>query len=151
VRACAYLRCSTSEQAEEGLSLEFQEAAVRKAAKQAGTVSLEVFCDAGYTGMKLKRPALQKLLTRLPEFDLLLVWRVDRLARPLRHRLELLDTCMDAGVAFRSCTENIDLDTIIGKAMVQMMGVFAELEVGQLRERVRAALAHRAAQGLTHG
>ncbi len=143
MRAALYLRVSTDEQAREGLSLSMQEEACRRAALAAGDPATETFSDPGLSGTDLNRPALQDLLSRLPEFDSLWVYRMDRLARRLRDRLALLDACMEAGVSVHSLTERIDLDTIMGRAMVQMMGVFAEMEVETLRERVRDALAHR--------
>jgi site-specific DNA recombinase len=103
-----------------------------------------VFRDEGYTGTTLQRPGLQELLARLREFDALYCYRVDRVARPLRDRLMIMDACMEAGVAFHSVTEGVNLDTIMGRAMVQVMGVFAQVEIETLRERVRDTLQHRA-------
>ncbi len=152
VRAALYVRVSSDEQAREGLSLPMQEESCRRLAESGGAASLELFSDEGYSGMSLRRPALQNLLARLPEFDSLYVYRMDRLARPLRDRLAVLDACMEAEVGVRSATEPIDLDTIMGRAMVQMMGVFAEIEVETLRARVRDTLAHRVTtQRLPHG
>ena len=151
-RAAVYLRVSTLEQAEEGISLAMQERVCTDTALKAGASTVEIFRDEGFTGMKLERPGLQALLARLSEFDTLWVWKMDRLCRRLRDRLELIHQCGAAGVRFRSATEAIDLDTVMGRAMAQMMGVFAELEVGQLRERVTAALRHRVeAERLHHG
>ena len=133
-----YERVSSDEQAREGISLEMQEQVCRKVAEQAGATSIELFCDAGFTGKHLKRPALQGLLPRLREFDMLLVWKLDRLCRKLRDRLHLIDLCLENGVRVRSATEPVDLDTVMGRAMIQMMGVFSEVEVGLLSERVLA-------------
>jgi len=142
--AAVYIRVSTEEQAREGLSLAMQEEACRRAALAAGALRVEVFRDEGFSGMSLDRPALQALLSRLEEFDALYIYRLDRLGRRLRQRLALLDALMEAGVALHSVTEHIDLDTIMGRAMVQIMAVMAEVEVETLRQRIRDALAHRA-------
>ncbi len=152
MRAAVYTRVSLEDAARDGLSLPMQEETCRRVALAAGASSLEVFCDPGASGMSLKRPALQELLRRLPDLDALFVYRMDRLARPLRDRLAVLDACISVGVSVHSTTERVDLDTIMGRAMVQMMGVFAEVEVETLRERVRDALAHRVKTlGLHHG
>jgi site-specific DNA recombinase len=144
LRAAIYTRVSTEEQAKEGLSLSRQEEVCRKAAREAGASFVAVFRGEGYTGTNAKRPALQALLSRLPEFDALYCYRVDRLCRPRRDRLMVMDACLEAGVAFHSVTERLDLDTIMGRAMVQVMGVFAQVEVETIRERVRDTLNHRA-------
>jgi site-specific DNA recombinase len=135
-----------------GLSLDMQEEQCRKAALAAGAESVEVFRDEGLSATSLKRPALQALFSRLSEFDTLYVWRMDRLSRRMRDWGNLIFECGEAGVAFVSVTERIDLNSISGRAMAGMLSVFAEFEVESIRARVKAALAHRVeVEGRHHG
>jgi site-specific DNA recombinase len=101
------------------------------------------------TGKTLDRPGLQQALTdaRAGRYELLLVFKVDRLARSslgLARVLEELDT---AGVAFRSASEPFDTGTAAGRMMVQMLGVFGEFEREMIVERTRMGLAKKASKG----
>ena len=152
MRVAIYCRISREETSRGGLSLPMQAEACRRKALADGAASVEAFTDDGYTGTNLNRPALQTLLSRLPNFDALYVYRMDRLCRNLRDRLALIDAFVQAGVSFHSTTERVDLDTIMGRAMVSVAGIFAQVEVETLRERVRDALAYRVeVEGKNHG
>ena len=142
--AAVYVRVSSEEQAREGISLDMQADVCTKAALAAGATSVEVFRDEGFTGTNLNRPALKALLSRLGEFSALYVWKVDRLSRKVKDRIGLLDTFVEAGLRFVSATEEINLDTATGRFFVNVMASFSQMEVELLRERVRAALEHRA-------
>jgi len=84
MRTAIYLRCSTAEQSEHGLSLGFQESACRVAAVKTGASSVQVFSDGGYSGTTLHRSALTELRSRLAEFDVIYVWKLDRLPPLIR-------------------------------------------------------------------
>ncbi len=101
---------------------------------------------SGYT---LDRPGLQRALAfaRAGRYDLLLVAKVDRLARSIRGLTHLLDDLDSAGVAFRSATEPFDTATPAGRMMVQMLGVFAEFERRMIIDRVIAGMERKAARG----
>jgi site-specific DNA recombinase len=84
---------------------------------------------------------------KLARFDVLLVYRVDRLARSIRGLAQVIDELDQAGVIFRSATEPFDTGTPAGRMMVQMLGVFAEFERALIVERITAGLERKAARG----
>ncbi|MHB1510390.1 MAG: recombinase family protein [Acidimicrobiales bacterium] len=101
------------------------------------------------SGAKLERPGLAGALraARAGRFDLLLVYRVDRLSRSVRGLAEVLETLDTAGVGFRSATEPFDTTAPAGRMMVQMLGVFAEFERATIIDRVIAGMERKASQG----
>jgi len=105
------------------------------------------------TGSTLERPDLQRALAdaRAGRFELLLVYRVDRLARSVRGLAQILDELDQARVLFRSATEPFDTGSAAGRMMVQMLGVFAEFERATLIDRVVAGMERKAARGEWHG
>src|SRR5437588_2639224 len=105
------------------------------------------------SGTILDRPGLQRALSdaRLRRYDLLLVYRVDRMARSVRLRAQVLEELDKAGVTFRSATEPFDTSTPAGRLMVQMLGVFAEFERATIIDRVVAGMERKAARGGWNG
>jgi site-specific DNA recombinase len=101
------------------------------------------------TGTVLERPGLQEALdtARAGRYDLLLVFRVDRLARSVRTLAQILAELDESGVGFRSATEPFDTTTPAGRMMVQMLGVFAEFERATIIERVVAGMEKKARNG----
>jgi DNA invertase Pin-like site-specific DNA recombinase len=128
-----YARVSTDDQ-DPALQL----AALKKAGCQT------VFKDEGLSGATAKRPALRCCLKKLEHGGTLIVWKPDRLGRSLRDLITMLDDLRTRGVKFHSLTEAIDAATPTGRAMWQMIGVLAELELSPISERTRAGV--RAAQ-----
>ena len=94
------------------------------------------------TGTKAKRPGLDDLLrdARRSQFDVVLVWASDRLARSVRHFLEVLDELNHLGIEYVSFRENIDTGGPLGRAVVIIIGAIAELERNLIVERVRAGM-----------
>jgi DNA invertase Pin-like site-specific DNA recombinase len=94
------------------------------------------------TGTKAKRPGLDNLLrdARRGCFDVVLVWASDRLARSVRHFLEVLDELNHLGIEYVSFRENIDTGGPLGRAVVIIIGAIAELERNLIVERVRAGM-----------
>jgi DNA invertase Pin-like site-specific DNA recombinase len=94
------------------------------------------------TGTKAKRPGLDDLLrdARRGQFDVVLVWASDRLARSVRHFLEVLDELNHLGIEFVSFRENLDTSGPLGRAVVVIIGAIAELERNLIVERVRAGM-----------
>ncbi len=103
------------------------------------------------SGGRLDRPELRRLLDHLRPGDTVVVWKLDRLSRSLRDLLFILERISAAGAGFRSLTEAIDTTTPAGRAMAQMLGVFAEFERGMIRERTLAGLAQARRSGRTGG
>src|SRR5207237_5759983 len=107
------------------------------------------FVDRGVSGAKDRRPALDELLrdARRRRFDVLVVWRLDRLGRNLRHLITLLDELQALGIAFVSLNEGIDATTPAGKLQMHILGAIAEFERARIQERGRAGLARAGLQG----
>ncbi len=101
------------------------------------------------SGATLERPGLERALREADakRFDLLLVYRVDRLARSVRGLAQILERLDAAEVLFRSATEPFDTSTSAGRMMVQMLGVFAEFERATIVERITAGMERKAARG----
>lgn len=156
LRVALYTRVSTDLQAskDEG-SLDTQEARLRAAlASRAGDHEVRhVFREEGESGKSLDRPALQQLLARVRarDIDLLLVTRIDRLSRSLLDFYEVHRLFEDNGVQFVSLNETFDTSSAVGRAMLKLVLVFAELEREQTAERTRTAMKARAERGLWNG
>ena len=114
-----------------------------------------VYEDAGISGAKGrdKRPGLDAMLKAVnaKEFDMVAAWSVDRLGRSLTDLLGILQGLHDKGVDLFLHQQGLDTSTTAGKAMFQMLGVFAEFERGIIRERVNAGLARAKAKGTKLG
>lgn len=151
-KVAIYTRVSTQAQADKHGS-EFQRTALEKLAEHRGWEIVEVFSDEGISGRKAKRPALNVLMRKLRrgEFDIVAVWRFDRLARSLSHLIRFLEECKARNVDFVSYMEGIDTSTPIGMAMFQIAGSFAELESNLARERVQAGVDNARAKGVILG
>ncbi len=104
----------------------------------------EIFVDEGISGMSKDRPELQRLLETVQEGDSIIVWKMDRLTRSLKHLLELSEELSSRGVDLTSLSDPIDTSTPQGKAFFRIMGVLAEMERDMIRERTIAGV--RAAQ-----
>ena len=109
----------------------------------------EDFVDRGISGAKDRRPALDRLLidARRRRFDVVVVWRLDRLGRNLRHLITLLEELQALGVAFVSLNEGIDATTPAGKLQMPILGAIAECERARIAERVKAGLQRSRARG----
>jgi DNA invertase Pin-like site-specific DNA recombinase len=143
-RVAIYTRVSTGDQ-----HCEVQESEARDFVARREWEIYRVYRDQAVSGATISRPALNEMLAdcRRRKFDVLLVVRLDRLGRSLRHLLTLLDDFRDLGIDFLSLHEALDTSTSSGKALFQMVAVFAEFERDLIRERVRAGLAHARQQG----
>src|ERR671915_2547182 len=115
----------------------------------------EAVCEKSYTetasGPKAERPVLQEVLGYLRSGDTLVVWRLDRLGRSLRHLIETVAALAERGIGFKSLTEQIDTTTSGGKLVFHVFGALAEFERDLLRERTHAGLAAARARGPTGG
>lgn len=153
--ALLYLRVSTARQAEEGVSLDMQEARGRALAASRGWTVGGVYRDDGISGTEdpTGRPGLQALLDAAkgdPD-AVVVVYSISRLSRRQRLLWALLDPAKGKGLAVASVTEPFDTSTPMGRAMIGMIGVWAQLESDQTSERTKAALAHVRATGTRLG
>ena len=103
------------------------------------------------SGAVLARPVLQALFRQLREGDVLVVYKLDRLARSLKDLLHLLDRLRDKGVAIRSLTEPIDTSSAMGEFVLQILGAVAQLERAIIRERCSAGREAARARGVRFG
>ena len=149
-RAVLYRRVSTLDQTTAN-----QERELRQVAERASWEITHVYKDHGISGAKGrdKRPAfdaLHKAAVRR-EFDVVMAWNVDRLGRSLQDLVSFLSEINAAGVDLFLHQQGLDTTTPAGKAMFQMLGVFAEFERSIIQERVRAGLTRAKAEGKTLG
>jgi DNA invertase Pin-like site-specific DNA recombinase len=149
-RVAIYLRVSTSKQDTDNQRRELEAVAARS-----GWHVERLYEDAGISGAKGrdKRPGLDAMLKAVnaKEFDMVAAWSVDRLGRSLTDLLGILQGLHDKGVDLFLHQQGLDTSTTAGKAMFQMLGVFAEFERGIIRERVNAGLARAKAKGTKLG
>jgi DNA invertase Pin-like site-specific DNA recombinase len=109
----------------------------------------ETYVDNGVSGSKESRPALNRLMADAYQrrFDAVVVWKLDRFGRSLRHLVNALADLESLGIAFVSLKDNLDLSTASGRLMFQIIGAMAEFERALIRERVRAGLRNARAKG----
>jgi len=102
------------------------------------------FADVGVSGSKDSRPQLNKLMAGAKQlrFDAVLVWKLDRFGRSLKHLVSALGESEALGIAFVSLRDSFDLTTPAGRLMFNMVASFAEFERDLIRERVRAGIAN---------
>jgi DNA invertase Pin-like site-specific DNA recombinase len=128
-------------------TLEQKPALQTDALKAAGCY--RIFTDRA-SGRLDARPQLEKVLDQLRPGDTLVVWRLDRLGRSLRHLIDTVGALADSGVGFRSLQESIDTTTPGGKLVFHLFGALAEFERDLIRERTVAGLEAARARG-RHG
>ena len=148
-----YLRVSTDRQAKEGDSLEEQESELRKFCDYRNFRIHRILIEKGKSGGNTNRPEYQKLIQDIAakKINAVVVKKLDRLSRSLLDFEQLMTTMQDNDVEFISLRENFDTTTAMGKAMLRIALVFAQLEREQTSERLRDVLSFRASQGLFNG
>lgn len=146
-RAALYMRVSTIDQ-----HPETQLHDLRGLAAQRGFEIVQEYTDK-ISGSKAKRPGLDQLMAdlRRGKLDVVVVWACDRIARNTRHFLEVLDELNRLNIEFVSFRENIDTSGPLGRAIVVIIGVIAELERNLIIERVRAGMRRAKLEGRSIG
>jgi DNA invertase Pin-like site-specific DNA recombinase len=149
-RVALYLRVST-----DGQSTDLQRRELVQACKHRGWTVTEVYEDAGVSGAKGRegRPAFDRLCQDAirRRFDVIAAWSVDRLGRSQQDLVAFLGETHGAGVNLYFHQQAVDTTTPAGRALFQMMGVFAEFERAMIRDRVKAGLANARAKGVRLG
>lgn len=139
-RVALYLRVSTDEQTTANQRRELEGVAER-----AGWTIVDIYEDAGISGAKGRggRPAFDKMLkdATARKFDMIAAWAVDRLGRSLQDLVHFLDDLQSLGIDLYLHQQRLDTSTPSGRALFQMLGVFAEFERAMISERVKAGLA----------
>ncbi len=135
-RAALYMRVSTFDQHHETQLYD-----LRQMAEQRGYQIVEAYTDT-ISGAKARRPGLDAMMrdARRGQFDIVLVWASDRIARSVKHFLEVLDELNRLNIEFISFREQIDTGGPLGRAVVVIIGAIAELERSLIVERVRAGM-----------
>jgi DNA invertase Pin-like site-specific DNA recombinase len=134
-----YARVSTQDQ-----TLDLQRDALRTAGCE------QIFEDTA-SGASIERRGLDEALAFLRPGDSLVVWKLDRLGRSLKHLIETATNLQQRGIGFKSLTEQIDTTTSGGKLVFHVFGALAEFERDLIRERTQAGLAAARARGRLGG
>src|SRR5829696_487436 len=134
-----YARVSTQDQ-----NLDLQRDALERAGCE------QIFTDQ-VSGTKARRPGLEQALSHLREGDTLVVWRLDRLGRSLRHLIDTVTNLQEKGVGFKSLTESIDTTTSGGRLVFNIFSSLAQFETEIIKERTQAGLQTARARGRTGG
>ena len=138
VRVARYLRVSRAEQ-----NVHLQEDETKELATRREWTITETYTDHGVSGIRDRRPQLDRLLAdaRKRKFDVVLVWKADRLFRSLRNMVITLDEWSAVGIGFVSATEVFDSTTPQGRLLMHLTSAFAEFERSVIVERTKAGIA----------
>ena len=153
-RAVGYIRVSTKAQSEFGYSEEAQEDEIKKYAEYNGYELGKIYRDSGISGSKIdKRIGMQTLLkdAENDEFDLVISWKISRLARNAYDLLTINRTLKDNDVGLYLINEKIDSQTRLGEMMMYFTGMFAEIERENIIENVKLGMKKRASDGFKNG
>lgn len=151
-RVVIYIRVSTLEQALEGYSIEEQKRRLIAYCKARGWAIVEILVDPGFSGANLERPGIQTLISHIKDYDMVLVYKLDRLSRSQRDTLYLIESVfLPNGVDFVSMSESFDTSTPFGRAVIGILSVFAQLEREQIKERTAMGRIARAKEGKRMG
>ncbi|MCP4580571.1 MAG: recombinase family protein [candidate division Zixibacteria bacterium] len=150
IKAVGYCRVSTDEQAQDGLSLDYQQSRIKAYAESQDWSLIGFYVDAGYSGKNTNRPEFQRMISDLQsgKADILIVLKLDRITRKQRDLLNLLEGLLEpSGIGFKSVQESFDTSTGMGKAFIGMVSVFAQLEGDMISERTISILRNKRENG----
>ena len=151
VRVVIYIRVSTQEQVD-GYSIEAQKEALLALCKARGWHVVEVIVDPGYSGSNLDRPGIQSLISKIQNYDMVLVYKLDRLSRSQLDTLHLIQNVfLPNGVDFVSMSESFDTSSPFGRAVIGILSVFAQLERETIKDRMDMGRVERFKEGKYHG
>jgi len=150
MKIALYARVST---ADKGQDPQMQLRELREYCERRNWTITSEYVDVGVSGSKDSRPELNKLMADAKQrrFDAVLVWKLDRFGRSLKHLVSALGEFVALGIAFVSLRDSFDLTTPAGRLMFNMVASFAEFERDLIRERVMAGIANRRAKGFRVG
>ncbi len=148
-----YIRVSTDRQVKEGDSLEEQENELKKFCNYRNFKIHRVLIERGKSGGNINCPEYQTLLTdeKSQKINAVVVKKIDRLSRSLLDFEDFMKLLQEKNIEFISIRESFDTTTALGKAMLRIALVFAQLEREQTSERLIDVLSYRASQGLYNG
>jgi DNA invertase Pin-like site-specific DNA recombinase len=137
-----YLRVSTGKQ---------EETLQHEALNKAGVLKRNRYVDHGVSGTKTSRPGLDALLEDVEPGDTIVVYKLDRLGRSTAHVAKMIADLTEKGVFIESVSDGLNSSTPTGRAMLQMLAIFAEMERSFIQERTVAGLQAAKAQGRVGG
>jgi DNA invertase Pin-like site-specific DNA recombinase len=144
MKIALYARVSTNEQ-----NVENQLLQLRQFAERMQHEVFKEYVDEAQSGTKESRPAFDEMLRdmRLYKFEAIVVTKLDRIGRSLKHILSLFDEFNSKGVGFIATSQNIDTTNAAGKLQMQILGAFAEFERNMISDRTKAARASKPTWG----
>ena len=145
-----YCRVSTREQAKEGYSIGEQQERLKNYCAAMNWKKHKFYVDGGFSGGNMERPALKNLISDIKKglVEKVIVYKLDRLSRSQKDALILIeDIFLKNNVDFISMNENFDTSTPLGRAMIGILSVFAQLEREQIKERMIMGNEARAKEG----
>ena len=147
MNVAGYARVSSEGQLD-GYSIPQQKDIIENYCKIKGWNLVKIYVDGGFTGANTERPALQDMIEHIDLYDLVLVYKLDRLSRSQRDTLALVDMFAEHDCKFASIQENFDTSTPLGMAMLGILSVFAQLERENIKERMALGRRGRTQKGL---
>lgn len=152
--AAIYIRVSTDAQFEEGYSVDAQKDRLTSYCQIKDIKIYDYYIDGGYTGSNMDRPELQRLISDIKKekISTVIVYKLDRLSRSQKDTMYLIEDVFNPnGIDFISLSENFDTSTAMGKAVLGVLSIFAQLERENIRERTRMGMQERVKSGLWPG
>lgn len=153
-RACVYTRVSTSEQANEGYSIDEQERMCRAAIESKDWECVGVYSDPGVSGRSLNRPGLKDMLAKIlkHEVEAVVVYKLDRLSRKQKDTMMLIeDVFLKNNVDLISLNETLDTSTPWGRAMIGILSSFNQMESETIQGRTAMGRSAKAKKGCYAG
>jgi DNA invertase Pin-like site-specific DNA recombinase len=149
VKAIGYIRVSTDQQAERGISLEAQRERVRAMATVQGAELLDVIVDGGESAKSMNRPGLKRVLSLVNtgKVQAVIIAKLDRLTRSVKDLCTLLELFEKCGVGLISVAESLDTGSAAGRLVITIMGAVSQWEREAIGERTREALRHKRSKG----
>lgn len=154
MKACGYIRVSTEEQSQNGVSMDMQTAKIRQYCELNDMTLTEIIEDAGISGKSIKaRPGIQRVLgiVKAHQVDAVVVYKLDRLARNTIETIEMANLMDKAGCALHSISEKLDTHSALGRFFFTLTASLAEMERGIISERTAAGMAQKQAKGESTG
>lgn len=148
-KAIGYIRVSTQEQAESGLSLSYQGAKIRSYCEALDIELLDVIADAGFSAKSMNRPAMQDIIKMIErkEVDAVVILKLDRLTRSVKDLGFITELINKTGVALVSVQDSINTSTAAGRLVLNVLGSVAQWERESNGERVKAAMSVKKSAG----
>lgn len=145
----AYIRVSTSEQAQAGFSLPAQEQKIKQYAELYGLQIDEVIQDAGFSAKSMDRPGFQRILQMMnrKEIGALIIAKLDRMTRNIKDLAEIVELANKKEVSLISVNEHLDTGTAAGRMILNMLGVISQWERETIGERTSIALQYKKQSG----